>query len=107
LSFGGSRYPRDDLQERTLPRPIPAYNPHSVALLDIEAQVLQGPEPVGLIGEMILPDLGMGIGSPEPLGEPALHILIEHAVIDHSKAVFLGEMLGAYYDTHAFTAFLA
>ena len=47
-------------------------------------------------GYLIFVDFGVRIDSAEAPGYPALHVLVEHVVIENPQKILLGNMTGSY-----------
>ena len=84
----------EDFQQCRFPGAVAAHDADDVALLDLEAHILEGPEIVGRWHAVcgFLKDLCVRVRPPELARDPALDLVNQHLTIDHAQAVFFREI---------------
>ena len=88
LAGGGGGDAREDLEQGALAGAVAADDAEDLALLDLEADVAQGPELAALaVAVVLLADLEPRIGPAADLGLPAVQVLAQGAAADEAEAV--------------------
>jgi hypothetical protein len=82
-----------DFEQRAFARAIAANDAQHLALPDVKAHAVQGPELLAYVARMtFLPDLEAGIGLALHLGAPAGKILLERAAANLAQPVGLAHV---------------
>src|SRR5262249_19274870 len=93
---------RHDLEKCALARAIPTDDSENLPFLDLEAHVVEGPEPIPETERLALvADRQERIGLSAKPGPPTREGLPQHSTPDHTQAVFLAQMLDQDLRRHA------
>ena len=93
LAAGGGGDAREDLEQGALAGAVAADDAKDLALLDLEADVAQGPQLAALaVAVVFLPDLEQRVGPPARLGLPAVQVFAQGAAADEAEAVVFAEV---------------
>ena len=88
LAGGGGGDAREDLEQGALAGAVAADDAEDFALLDLKADIAQGPELAAFaVAVVFLPDLEQRVGPPARLGPPAVQVFTQGAAADEAEAV--------------------
>ena len=86
--LGGGGDLREDLEEGALAGAVAPDDAQHLALLDLEADVFEGPDALALAVAVVgLADPGIGVGLPAQAGPPAVEVARDRARADHAEIV--------------------
>ena len=93
VSGGSLQDARGDLEQGALAGALAADDAEDLALLDLKADIAQGPELAAFaVAVVFLPDLEQRVGPPARLGLPAVQVFAQGAAADEAEAVVFAEV---------------